>query len=55
MNLKSEVIKLIERGYEMEKVFVETLPDSERDAAGSFSEWSPRDAVSYTHLTLPTN
>lgn len=48
MNLKSEVIKLIERGYEMERVFVETLPDSERDAAGSFSEWSPKDVLNHS-------
>ncbi|MBN1265905.1 MAG: hypothetical protein JXA25_10460 [Anaerolineales bacterium] len=48
MKLKSEVIRLLDRGYELENAFARELPEGERENPGSFSAWSGRDVLNHS-------
>jgi len=45
--MKDKLIELLERGDQLEKDFIASLSDEERDAPGSFEDWSPKDIVAH--------
>ena len=45
--MKSELTELIKKGHQVEKEFIATLSDEERNAEGSFETWSARDIIAH--------
>ncbi len=47
MDVKRELLNLLQRAYEQEQTFVSNLSDEERSAAGTPDHWSARDLVAH--------
>ena len=45
--MKDKLIELLGKGDQLEKDFIASLSDEERDATGSFENWSPKDIVAH--------
>jgi hypothetical protein len=45
--MKSELTELLKKGYQVEKEFVATLSDEERNAEGTFEHWSAKDIIAH--------
>jgi tetratricopeptide (TPR) repeat protein len=43
----TELTELLKKGYQVEKEFVATLSDEERNAEGTFESWSARDIIAH--------
>lgn len=47
MDLRNRLMKLLEKGSELEKVFFESLSEDEIAASGTFEEWSASDVLGH--------
>lgn len=47
--MKDKLIELLEKGDQIEKDFIASLSDGERDATGSFENWSPKDMIAHDY------
>ena len=45
--MKKELTVLLEKGYQIEKEFIASLSDEERDAKGTFENWAPKDIIAH--------
>src|SRR5688572_3391854 len=45
--MNKELVELLEKGYQVEKEFVAALSDEERDAEGTFENWSAKDIIAH--------
>lgn len=45
--MNTELTELLKKGYEVEKEFVATLSDEERNAEGTFENWSAKDIIAH--------
>jgi hypothetical protein len=45
--MKRELIELLQKGYQVEKKFIATLSDEERNADGSFELWTAKDIIAH--------
>ena len=45
--MKRELTELMEKGYQVEKEFIATLGDEERNAAGTFEYWTAKDCIAH--------
>jgi hypothetical protein len=45
--MKKELIELLQKGYEVEKEFIATLSDKERNADGTFENWTVKDCIAH--------
>jgi tetratricopeptide (TPR) repeat protein len=45
--MKRELTELLQKGYQVEKEFIATLSDLERNAAGTFEYWTAKDYIAH--------
>ena len=45
--MKRELTELLQKGYQVEKEFIATLSDLERNAAGTFEYWTAKDCIAH--------
>jgi len=45
--MKRELTELLQKGYQVEKEFIATLSDEERNAEGTFKNWSAKDSIAH--------
>ena len=45
--MKRELTELLQKGYQVEKEFINTLSDQERNANGTFEHWSAKDSIAH--------
>jgi len=45
--MKRELTELLEKGYQVEKEFIATLADEERNAGGTFENWTAKDCIAH--------
>ena len=45
--MNTELTELLKKGYQVEKEFIATLSDEERNAEGTFENWSARDIIAH--------
>jgi hypothetical protein len=45
--MKRELTELLQKGYQVEKEFIATLSDEERNAAGTFEYWTAKDCIAH--------
>lgn len=45
--MKIKLFELLEKGYKLEKDFIDSLSDEEHDANGTFENWSAKDIVAH--------
>ena len=43
--MKKELAELLEKGYQVEKEFIATLSDEQRNADGTFENWTAKDCI----------
>jgi hypothetical protein len=46
--MKTELTELLQRGYEVERKFIATLSDEERNAYGTFEKWTAKDCIAHS-------
>jgi tetratricopeptide (TPR) repeat protein len=47
MELKQKLVELLEHAYDQEQVFVQSLSDEDRSAAGTLESWSAKDTIAH--------
>jgi hypothetical protein len=45
--MKSELTELLQKGYQVETEFMAALPDGERNADGTFENWTAKDCIAH--------
>src|SRR5215212_2015591 len=45
--MKRELTELLGKGYQVEKEFIATLADEERNAGGTFENWTAKDCIAH--------
>jgi hypothetical protein len=45
--MKRELTELLQKGYQVEKEFIATLLDEERNADGTFEHWTAKDSIAH--------
>ena len=45
--MNTELTELLKKGYQVEKEFIATLSDEERNAEGTFENWSAKDNIAH--------
>ena len=45
--MKIELTELLGKGYQVEKEFIATLADEERNADGTFENWTAKDCIAF--------
>ena len=45
--MKRELTELLQKGYQVEKEFIATLSDLERNAGGTFENWTAKDCIAH--------
>jgi hypothetical protein len=45
--MKRELTELLQKGYQVEKEFIATLSDEERNADGTFEHWTAKDSIAH--------
>src|SRR5688500_16932555 len=45
--MKRELTELLQKGYQVEKEFIATLSDLERNAARTFEYWTAKDCIAH--------
>ena len=45
--MKSELIELLQKGYQVEQQFIAGLSDKERNADGTFEHWTAKDSIAH--------
>jgi hypothetical protein len=45
--MNTELMELLQKGYQVEKEFIASLSDEERNAEGTFEHWSARDIIAH--------
>jgi hypothetical protein len=45
--MNTELTELLQKGYEVEKEFIASLSDEERNAEGTFEHWSAKDIIAH--------
>jgi len=47
VELKQKLVELLEHAYGQEQAFVQSLPDEDRSAVGTFESWSAKDTIAH--------
>jgi tetratricopeptide (TPR) repeat protein len=47
VELKQRLVELLEHAYGQEQAFVQSLPDEDRSAVGTFESWSAKDTIAH--------